>query len=260
MRKALGILAVLGLVATPVMADLMPSGISPVSKSLTPTPGGHGTVGPYRPIYYTGYGTYMGIYGDSKIPANPSDLVTVTFAFHWPFQTAVYGLQLWSSLVYDHNEVSIVSVTPVGLFAGDNNYTGTAHLTGSTIITLTPDWQGPGFNPSSGTLQVGDVLGTGIPMWQNPQAGITTVSGSGFYPFMQVVMHVKNPILDSTPDVLIGSLAMLFWTQAGTTVWWTGGYIGSPSFGEDIIPEPASLSLLGVGVVAIGAGVWRRRR
>jgi hypothetical protein len=250
MRKALGILAVLGLVAAPVMADLSPSGLSPVTKSLSPAQS-HGSVAPignWTYIYYTGYGSYPVPTGSSQITAAPSDLIYVTFAFDWPFYTYVNGLQLWSSLVWDNSEVEVISVQPVGPFLGNNNY-----------ATLTSGfWAGP----SSGTLQVGDVLGTGVPLWQNFNNPITipyTISAGQIYPFMRVALHVKNVIADGNPDILIGSAQLLFWT-AGTTTYGTGGAIGATSFGEDIVPEPASLSLLGFGVVAIGAGVWRRRR
>jgi hypothetical protein len=298
MRKALGILAVLGLVAAPAMADLS-SGLltSPMQANLAPIPAGHGSVGPWRLIQYSyaihtsasGYNYYQfttyGIYGQSQIVANRSDIVTVTFAFHWPFTENVIGRQLWTSLQWDNSEVEVLSVTPVGIFGGSNIYTTqhtivvttpigySAHtsLSGSTFVTtgttvltsfLFPDpfWGGN----SSGTITVGDVLGTELtsyPLWQNPTGITTFVGGSSFFPFMQVRMHVKDPdFLDGAPDIIIKSAALLFYRFGFSGLWFTGGGLGQTSWGEDIIPEPASLSLLGVGMVAIGAGVWRRRR
>jgi len=280
MKKALGILAVLGLVAAPAMADLS-SGLmtNPQLANLAPIPAGHGSVGAWRPIYYTGYGTYYGIYGQSEIYAAPSDLVTVTFAFHWPFTEAVLGRQLWTSLQWDNSEVEVVSVTPVGVWAGTNIYTtqhtihlgystightslsgtGTVFVTTDTFLFPDPFWTGP----SSGTITVGDVLGTtahAYPLWQNPTSITTYVAGSSFFPFMQVQMHVKSVNPDGLPDVIIKSAAMLFYRFGFSGLWFTGGGLGATSWGEDIVPEPASLSLLGFGVVAIGAGVWRRRR
>jgi hypothetical protein len=255
MRKALGILAVLGLVAAPVMADLMPSDLTPQYKSLNPIPGGHGSV---FPGYYTAGSSFVYVYGaNSEIYAEPSDLITVTFAFHWPYATGVTGIQFQSSLVYDNNEVAVVSTAPPvkGPFAGKVNNYPPPTTTGTHFA-----WsQG---NPSAGTWTVGDVLGTGVPLFiGHPSTGSVAISGSGIYPFMQVVLHVKDDVrVDGMADIVIGSAALLFWFPGGPTTYWTSGGGMTPSWGEDIIPEPASLSLLGVGVVAIGAGVWRRRR
>lgn len=252
MRKLVLSLALVGMIAAPALADLTPSAYTNPQAANLQYAGGH-SVGVYAP------GTSPGIYLDFKTAATTSDYGAVTFAFHWPYATPVSVVQMWSSLVWDNSEIAIVNTSVAGPFTVSNYWGPTT-------------WASAG-NPSSGTLVLGDVLGTGIPLWCNPEGSVHTglsggqpftkyvVEGSGIYPFMVVDFHVKGVNPDSYLDLLIGSAALLFrFSSASTGLWWSGGEIGAPTYGMGIIPEPASLSLLGLGLVSVGAGVWRRRR
>jgi hypothetical protein len=234
-------LALVGLVASPALADLGPSQYTPTLANLG-AQSGH-TVG----VWDGGSGIYTNIIQ----PANVSDVFTVEFAFHWPYVTSVNMIQFWSSIVWDSDEIQITGIGPFGVFPawGAANYDSASFVTFVSGIT------------NVGVVQVGDVLGTGVPLWQNPSGGLsgsTLIAGSQVIPFMAVQFHVFNPVDDGYLDLVIGSAAMLF-TSGGTT-YWTGGAIGATSYGIAITPEPASLSLLAGGILAIGAGIWRRRR
>ena len=170
-------------------------------------------------------------------------------------------------------------------------------------------WSGTGLNQSAGMITVGDVMGTGTPLWSNPNlfyaqytthtpgtmTFTTTLSNymvplvsSNIYPFMQIQFHVKDATtyLGSGLDLFFNYATALIWLApsacgtgappgCGTTYWYGGGMLVDSctyhttysayveyggNFGLKIIPEPASLSLLGLGLVSVGAGVWRRRR
>lgn len=248
MRKLVLILAMVGLVASPVLAELAPSSFNPSQRNLGAM-SGH-TVGIPGVTPYGGPGPIIPY--DQLVYAAPSDTLIVNFAFHWPYSgSSVSVVQFQSQLVYDNSEVAVVSTTPLGIFAtgGNNNFPGP-----TTWATL--------FNPSSGTLAIGDVLGTGTPLWQNPAAfGTVVLASSGVYPFMQVELHVKNGLnSDGLLDVVIGQAAMLFYLTYTPGTYWTAGNIGVTSYGMSVSPEPASLTLLAGGVLALGGGFWRRRR
>ena len=262
--RILAILAVVGLLASPALAGLTPSSLTPTAATgMQPLTEGQGCVGPYaNGNLYMSYQTYI----------LPSGTGSVTFAFHWPFGGApVHAIQLWSSLLYDNSEITITGTTPVGIFTAADNFPG------ATTWTNT-------FNPTSGTWKIGDVLGTGVPLWCNaafPPA-TATVGGSGIYPFMKVDFHVKGPCPgDGLLDLVVPSAAMLFWSTPNGTAgtWWTGGgimytyftyttptyghtYTGSSyaCWGVDVVPEPGSLGLLLAGAACIGGGILRRRR
>jgi hypothetical protein len=219
------------------------------ATSLTPT--GEGTVGVYAT--YPGPGIYL----DILTLAYPSDNFVVPFAFHWPYATPVYVIQIWHQFAYDNSEVKVLSMVPAGPFVGANNFPGPT------------TWSAWDF--SEGTWYVGDVLGTGVPLWCNPPSehlplsttnmGKFTVTGSGIYPFMSVSVHIKSAPSDAYLDMWVNQFALLFKFSSGDPgTWWTAGALGTPTYGIGFIPEPASLSLLGLGLISVGAGVWRRRR
>ena len=118
-RKTIAAVVVLGLMAVPAMADLAPSMYTPtLAPAMSPT--GEGTVGVY------GYDTVYGptIYYDftlPPVPMYPSEIITVTFAFHWPYSTPVWGIQCWGGFVYDNYEMAVLSMVPAGPFVGGNN-------------------------------------------------------------------------------------------------------------------------------------------
>ena len=243
MRRLTLMITVFGLLAGPALADLDPSAYNPAIAGLTPT--GEQTVGVYAPPTTTA-GPY--IRSDFDEMATPGQTIQLTFGFHWLFATAVNAVEVQHSFVYDNSEVSVLSMTPVGLFAGGaHNYPTPA------------EWQGATYNPGSGTIVVGDVLGAGAALWANPAAGAPTVVGSAVIPFMQVNLEVEDGVNpDAILDAVLGSAAVYF--MNGTQTLWTGGAVGSVSHGMNTIPEPASLTLLGLGLVSIGTGAWRRRR
>lgn len=249
MRKLMALVAVLGLAATPAFAGLTPSSYSPVQANLTHT-GGH-TVGIYG--YFTGYGP--GIYSNISFYPTGTATYSVSFAFHWPYSTPVTGIQMWSQLGWDNDEIQIMNVSApmnggsAGLF-GWNNTTALNYPTGSF-------WSGATL---TGTIVVGDVYGTGTPLWANPAFTTAWITGSGIYPFMKVDFRSRGASDNAGfLDLFIGEAALLF-DVSGVGHYWTGGAINSTSYGINVLPEPASLSLLAIGLATTGFGVWRRRR
>lgn len=240
MRKFVAMAAVLGIAALPVLADLSPTTLAPVNRQMAPA-SGH-TVGPWVA------GAIVNT--DITINATASDTFSVTFAFHWPYSyplSTTFVVQFWSSIVWDSDEIQITDVTAAGGVWGTDNY-GAATFWPTVI--------------NSGVVQVGDVLGTGTPLWQNPNTFLT-VTGSDAVPFLKADFHVFNPVDDGFLDLVIGSAAMLFSfiTSSGSTLglYWTQGAIGATSYGYAITPEPASLAVLGLGLATTALGFWRRR-
>jgi hypothetical protein len=258
MKKAIGLLAVLALVAAPAFAGLeSPSRGVP---SLERNPGQH-TVG--VPSLTPG-GTYV-TFVDIDYTAAPSDLVSMTFAFHWPYVTPVYIVQVWSDLTYDSSEVEIVGIQSAGMFAGGTFlYTNDANHTPDSAGRL-PVTPGLFPNPSSGTVTFPPNWPTDV-LFQNP--AVTTfqriVSGSFVYPIFSVTVHIKDGVNsgDSLVDIKLSNFTMLFvFSSASPSLYWLGGDFGATSsYGVNFHPEPGSLALLGVGLATMAGGVWRRRR
>jgi hypothetical protein len=241
--------AVLGLAALPAFADLAPSALSPLADSTAISNGSH-TTGPYVG------GT---IPGDVVIDSTSTTTFSVTFAFHWPYNPSQtlgirYAAQLWSSLVWDSDEIQITDVTTApGPFFGDTN-SGTAADNNYNAATFWPTVV------NQGVRQAGDVLGTGVPLWQNANTFQTLDTPSAVFPFLKVDFNVFNPVDDGNLDIVIGSAAMLYLYTGAAGTFWTGGGIGETFFGFEVLPEPASLALLGLGIASTSIGVWRRRR
>jgi hypothetical protein len=227
MKKLLLILALVGLMAGPATADLHESG--KLATGLQHT--GTGTVG-----ISDGAG---GIYLSYKTTAVASDIIMLDFAFHWPYATTVYVGFLGHNFVWDSSEVQVIGASSIAPWAAYNYTAGSfPNFTSGTwtLATLYEDF--PGY-------------------WTNT----FPLPGSAVVPFMHVTLHVKDVIADSYLDVIISTFHAHFaLTPNSSGGWWTGGAIGAPAYGMGVVPEPASMTLLAGGLLAIGAGVWRRRR
>ena len=119
-------------------------------------------------------------------------------------------------------------------------------------------------------------------------------NGSSTTPFFRVTFHAQGPFgADSLLDLFAPSQGTTMTSMGGTTItqgvglifrtfttstamtefsstitiiipgtalFITGGYATRPSFGVELMPEPASAALLGIGALAMTGGFWRRRR
>jgi hypothetical protein len=187
-----------------------------------------------------------GIYLDYKTPAYYSDIVQVTFAFHWPFATPYPLGQLQFGLQYDNSEVEIMGLTAAGPFAGGVN----------GFVTAMMYMQ----NPTTGVLTATSGC------WANPASPAFMMTGSGIYPIFTVTVHMKEDgIEDSANDLQLVSCNLLLSHIATgsyppyTSYWWSTT-VGTVNYGVDFIPEPSTIGLGICGLLAVSGGLWRRRR
>jgi len=154
----------------------------------------------------------------------------------------------------------------------------------SGIITTAPGFGRFAVNPPTTTSLV-----------QPTSLGGTSLVGGQFWPFsstfpiMKVTLHVKSVNPDGNIDLFIPPTSAfgLFKLVTATTVmntlpppfssivttqtntfifdsrtFFTGSNVGviGGDFGADVVPEPASAALMGIGLFSLVGGFWRRRR
>ena len=253
MRKLVSLLAVVALAATPALADLAPISAHGIPAQGLVNPGNH-TAG----IVDTINNQILLSYQQEQ---TASDMLTLTFGFHWPYSTPVYVGLVSHSVAWDTSEVEIISMQYTAPFA-DSNYTA-----------LTSGWwaDSPGSTDTVGFGTFAEFAplnqfqtyfgGTG------PATSLiaTPIGSSDVIPFAQVNLHVDGIDLpmDSLLDLFAYNVKVWFrFTPYSiqTGYYYTLTFDAADAHGVDFIPEPASLALLGLGMVSVGAGVWRRRR
>ena len=267
MKRAMIIAGWVVLAAGPVRADLVaPLDPITVANNLTLGPGGHGTMG----ILDAGGNI---IPSNVVLYPNASDVITVTFGIHWPYVTPVLVAGNLNGLVWDTDEVVLLGAGPAGPFVTNN--IGTTPAAGAAFINSI-------VSPLSGTE---GVLG----IQQSPVSPFILRSSSTI-PFFRATFRAQAPfpndgLLDlfapsaatsQMPQTFFGvGVLFTFFTTTMTTgpsgtvnthinPTPVGPFINTgssrPTFGLELIPEPASVSLLAVGLFAIAAGARQRQR
>ena len=278
MKRAMIIAGWTVLAAGPVRADLVGAldPVTPANNLQQLNPGGSGTVG----VLTAGGGLYPNtavttlgypIVGTKFSSPNASDILVVTFAIHWPYATPVQVTGMRHGLIWDTNEVALLGAGPAGPFVANN--IGTTPAAGAAAINGI-------VAPLSGTEGV-----VGI---EEVPAEKFIIFGSDVVPFARFTFHVLGALADDgIPDIImptpgttgggadtfgVGILFdfVIFTTSHSSfsiitnTIKTSTGFInfGSSrdSFGAQLKPEPASATLLTIGVLAIAGGARQRRR
>ena len=211
----------------------------------------------------------------------------------------ILGVQFQNRLVYDNSEVRILGANGAGGFTSVN-FAGnfmTATPGSATQIGISgtplkgfPDpgtgivSTAPGFGrfavnpPNTTTVFIHDSTDTSL--------NLTTkgmfIPFSSTFPIMKVTLQAKGGVMgDNLVDLFVPptSAFLLFrvlttgftlftsngasvMTVASHDVFFTGSQIGQTGgdFGVDVVPEPASAALMGIGLFCFVGGAWRRRR
>jgi len=282
--------------ASPTFADLLlPDGIA--NSVQAPGAAGIGVFGASIngvPVTSSGF-LGGGMVSQVSIPANASDTIQVTFGFRWPFQLSspvpVLGLQFQNRLLYDTSEVQILGASGAGgwtaqNFAGSFMTAKTSTATtlgagGSPLKRFSDPGTGivstaPGFGrfavsaPATTTVLV--TTPTTIPFTDK---GMLIPFGSTF-PIMKVTLQAKSGVAgDNLVDLAVPptSAFLIFrmltldpggtlFSRGSSTLFYTGSRLGQVGgdFGVDVVPEPASAMLMGIGLFSLAGGAWRRRR
>ena len=267
MKKVLGMLVVLGLIAAPAVADL------PVKDLGGPS---GATIGVWNGTSITP--------SDVVIPMTPSGSFTVTFGVHWPYATPVYANYVHHNLMYDVGEVRITGYGPA---PGMTGYWGNSLTLIQNLITYaTPT---PYTTGTHGVMSLYETFIT-----TGGATTVITLPGTGSFPLFKATFHALNPgnnpgqtytttsmtiytTTTQTPgvtntytntntytyidvDVFMSKANVVFYTGGATHLWATAGGVASTWYSAHVTPEPASMSLLAIGVVALSGGIIRRRR
>ena len=280
MRKVALALALFSFLATSAIADL--SDLL-ATKALGPTTAGKIGILTSNGGIYGDHSPWSGTWAaDLLLDANSGDTVQLTFAFVWPYNTGPSDLGVLvrgyrSSFSWDTSEVELLGLGNSGPFTRGNFDSDPAIAAASLNAAIT----NPGGMTSFG-------------FEQNPSApnsvrnDFQLLGNAGLLPFMKVTFRVLAPSPLGGIDAFFGqqavsgtSAGVVFNQIVGTTLSptpWGGNRIrfvttADPSgpfitaggsidqtFGLNVIPEPASASLLAVGMLTIGGGFYCRRR
>jgi hypothetical protein len=247
MRKTLLVMALVGLLASPVLADFGDIGLG---------------VPPGNVFVY---------------PSGPSATYTTTWYFHINaslFPAGVDADFLHYQFVWDLDEVTIMNIAGAGMFAGMVN-------NASQLVPFVTSYLG--YTTGTHGAQSGTFGGTalsGTPTFPG-QPNSFHLSPSVYYPFLQVQYHVDNPIYDFYYDIRLDWIdiygGFTSWTSIVTyhsnaSLWssyvsavvtnytWTLYTTDIRTGNLLVMPEPASAGLLACGLIAVAGGIWRRRR
>ena len=263
MKRAMIIAGWVVLAAGPVRADLV-TPLDPVTVATNLTRG-------HMPNRGMGILDAAGnlITSDVLLYPNASDIITVTFGIHWPYATPILVERNRNGLLWDTTEVVLLGAGPAGPFVTNN--IGTTPAAGAARINSV-------VSPLTETQLI-------LGIEQFPASPFVLVSSSTI-PFFRVTFRAQSPFPnDGLRDLLapsagsdfqgsgVGLIFRTFTTtmttgpsgtvntniNPGATLFIDGGS-SRPAYGLELVPEPASASLLAIGVIAIASGALQRRR